>query len=144
MNFFLDRCVPVAIGRALACVVANQRHSVILHDDKFAPATSDVEWLSEIGKWSPKPVVISGDVRILRRQDEQRTLIEQDLTFVCLAPGWTAASPDDVTWKFFKAWPEIRDKSISCKLPSIFEVSFGGNLKVELKHLTRELKVRGK
>jgi hypothetical protein len=138
MRFFVDRCFPAPPCNALIALESGV-HKIEFHDTLFKPTTTDVEWLRAVGGWSPQPIVISGDTRILRNPDEQRELVAQDLTFVCLMPGWIGMKPDDFTWKFFKAWPSIKEAVASCKQPTVFELGTGSSLKVEKRDLTRNL-----
>lgn len=142
LHFFVDRCFPVALSNALAALESVSGNSITYLDDRFPPDTADIEWLRNVGKWKPKPFILSGDTRILRKRDEAAVLAEQDLMFVCLAAGWTEFPIREFAWKFFKAWPGIIDAVSNCAKPSILIVNNGGSLKTELKQLTRDLASR--
>lgn len=138
MRFFVDRCFPVAMCRAVASLQVGV-HEIAYHDDFFAVDATDVEWLRAVGHWTPKPIVISADNRILKNKDELRELVTQDLTFICLKPGWSNMPPIEFAWKFFKAWLEIVPTVAKCRHPTVFEVSTGGALHTEKVDLTRNM-----
>jgi hypothetical protein len=137
MTFFFDRCVAITVVKIVRALEEG-KHDVIFHDDKFSPTTSDVSWIGAVGEWSPKPIVITGDCRILTRRDEAAALSRSGLTFFCLAPGWTETPVREYAWRFLKAWNNVQDAISSCREPSIFKVSHGAGLKVEKLSLTRK------
>ena len=83
MKFFCDVCFPKRLCAVLACIDGKQFH-FDHHSDQFAQDTDDVTWLWAVGSWIDRPVVISGDNRILKKRDEMQELMEQDLMFVCM------------------------------------------------------------
>lgn len=118
----------------------DRRHKVSAHDDYFGQATSDIEWLASIGCWSPKPVVICGDGRILKNKAERAVLRDQQLMFVYLAPGWTNLNwASDFAWKIVKVWPEIVSEVQRAREPTIFEVA-PKSLKVSLMQKVRDIR----
>lgn len=138
MRIFFDRCFAKQLCAAITALESGT-HVVEYHDDHFAPTTTDVQWLRAVGQWTPKPIVVSGDVRILRKPDELRELIDQDLTFIFLAPGWTNIPFNDCAWKFLKAWPAILREADRCRQPTAFRVSHS-NSAIESIGLTKGLK----
>lgn len=137
MNIFFDRCFPVQLCAAVAALEHGE-HVVKYHDDHFAPTTTDVDWLRAVGAWTPKPIVVSGDVRILKKPDELRELVNQNLTFVFLSGGWTNIPFGDCVWKFFKAWPAILRETSRCRQPTAFKVSHS-NSAIEVYGITKGL-----
>jgi hypothetical protein len=140
MTFFFDRCVPVCLAHMVA-ILERGTQLIVHHDDdpRFRPTTTDVEWLSAVGKDRPKPAVISGDARILKRPDEARELRSQNLTFFCLASQWQDMSIQEQAWKFLKVWPEIIRNAEEARQPTVFQVQAGGSLKVEVYSLTKDI-----
>lgn len=138
MNFFFDRCFPEQLCYALAVLEEGTR-SIYYHDEFFDKDTPDTVWIGEVGKWSPKPIVVSGDTHILKNPDEMRALVAEDLTYVCLAPGWTNTPIPDYPWMFFKAWINILKEAEHCRIPTVFQVAKGASFKVEERCLTRNL-----
>jgi hypothetical protein len=138
MRFFVDRCFPVKMCRAIA-LLEEGIHQIDYHDDHFEQTASDLEWLRQVGQWRPAPVVISGDTRILRKRDELRELVRQNLTFVCLKPGWMNMPQNEFAWKFLKAWSGIVSSVALCRQPTVFEVGSGAGLHTEKKDLTQNL-----
>jgi hypothetical protein len=143
MTFFFDRCVPIALAKMVS-VLETKFHVIEHHDDcsQFDTKTTDIEWLRVIGKKNPKPIVLSGDGRILRRRAEAAALREQGLTFFVLGEEFENMPARLQAWKFLKSWVEIIKVCESLQDASIYEVRTGSSQKVELYRLTRELPVK--
>lgn len=121
MKFFVDRCFPLRLMKALA-IIEERAHQFTHLDEHFDQATPDVDWLRAIGGWTPKPIVLSGDARILTRRDEVQELMAQDLFFVTMYGGWPDQNVYEQTWKFFKVWPKIVEELGRCKAPTVFKI----------------------
>ena len=135
MRFFLDRNVPIRLAEMVR--IFDRQHDIEHHDQHFDEQTSDATWLAKIAKWDPRPVVISGDLRILRHPAEAQVLHETDLTFFALERGWPKLRWEEQAWKFIKIWPLIRDKA-NPRRPSIFRVPVSAS-KIEYWCLTSEV-----
>jgi hypothetical protein len=135
MHFFFDRNVPVALARMLGHF--DRSHTIDYLDDKFAPTTSDTEWLTAIAVWEPRPVVVSGDGRILRNPAELQVLKGLPLTFFLYAEGWSQLPWSDRAWKAVKVWPAVV-AAASPRQPTVFKIPVSAN-KVELYSLTSAL-----
>lgn len=117
--------------------IFDRDHEIEHHDHQFDSTTADTIWLQEISRREIRPVVVSGDLRILRNRAEAQVLSDADLTFFVLEPGWTKLSWNDQAWKFLKVWPLITAKS-NPRRPSIFRVPMSTN-KIDFFGLTAEL-----
>ncbi len=131
MNFFFDRCMSQRLCRMVAALEAGA-HQVTHHDldPRFTQTTPDIVWITELSRAALRPVVITGDVRILKRPDEVAALKASGLTFFFLADQWSKFSIYEMAWKFLKVWPEII-AAAKVKEPTVFEVHGGKSLKVE-------------
>jgi hypothetical protein len=138
MIFFFDRSVAVTIANIVKALEGG--NVVVYHDDRFAKNTADTAWIAAVAQWNPKPVVISGDTRILERPDEAAALSKSNLMFFCLAPGWTNLDLREYPWKFLKAWNNMRDTLKITNEPAIFKVAVGSSLKVDKVCLTKTLR----
>ena len=118
--------------------IFDKENTVSWMPDHFHRGIADTEWLRRAAEMSPKPVILSGDGRILRNKVERQCLKDGDFTYVCLAKGWTSTSWSDYAWKIIKAWPAVVEEVQACRQPTVFELHVG-KLKVERKSLTREL-----
>ncbi|MBI1353439.1 MAG: hypothetical protein GC160_03770 [Acidobacteria bacterium] len=127
MTFFVDENVSPKLAQILD--IFDQRNEVRHLLDYFEAGTPDIEWLQGLGRWSPKPAVVCGDGRILRNAVERAALLESELTFVCLAPGWMKTRFEDQAWKLLKAWPNVAQNVVGVHRPTRFELSVG-NLKL--------------
>jgi hypothetical protein len=122
MIFVADENVQVGITKLLAVFDSRNQFQLLL--ESVAQGTRDVEWIQKLAAWDPKPVVISGDSRILSNRVESRALKVSRLTWVALGKGWIEAPWETVAWKIIKAWPEIRQSVRAADRPTVFEVAF--------------------
>ena len=86
MRFFADANFAVRAVRLLEAYGA-ENVTVEHLKDRFPTDKPDSEWLDAIGRWRKKPIVLSGDGRILSRKDELSALRTANMSFVHLAPG---------------------------------------------------------
>lgn len=110
MNFFADEnVIPRAIDLLKAYDNRNNTFTHLL--GHFPKGTSDVDWLTAVGAWHPRPIIIGGDGRILRNQAERAALRSSGCTFVYLASGWTNLPWDVYGLKLITHWPKVRDRA---------------------------------
>jgi hypothetical protein len=129
MRFFFDRCFPIRVVRMINAY--ETEHAIRHHDEdnRFTPTTSDIEWMTILGKDDPTWIVVSGDGRILKNKVERAALQEARLKFFCLAKAWLTMRIHEYAWKFVKVWPEIVENAKTSKA-SVFEVAGGKSLKI--------------
>lgn len=121
MTFFTDECF---IYKANALLEAFDRtHEIRALVDHFPRSTPDVDWIAAVSKWETKPVVVSGDGRILRNKVERAVLKEAQLTWFCLASGWTNLDWSTYAWKLIKVWPAVVGNAHRVLRPTVFEIS---------------------
>ncbi len=121
MKFFADACVPVDVARLLN---AYTHETVVAHlTESFSHDAPDVEWIRDVGKWDPRPIVLSGDQRILRNPDELKCLTESGLTWFFLKKGWMNLPIAEVKWRAVRAFGSILKAVTDLGDPTVFEVS---------------------
>jgi hypothetical protein len=131
MIFFTDECF---MYKANALLEAFDRENEIRPlIDHFNSGTDDIAWIPAIAQWKPKPIVVCGDGRILRNKVERSVLKTAELTFVCLASGWTNLEWNQFAWKIVKAWPGIVQNASLAIRPTVFEIS-PQTLKIEKRY----------
>lgn len=128
MTFLADENFQIQGVRLLEAF--DQENEIRHITDVLGKGTPDVEWLTAAGGWTPKPVIIGGDGRILRRKSELAALKAADLSFVFLAPGWTNLNWPTFAWKIVKAWPGVASNVSRALRPTVFELK-PGNLKID-------------
>lgn len=140
MKFFFDRCMSIKLCRMVA-ILETGRHHLAHHneDSRFTEFTQDTEWIEAVSRDAERPIVLSGDCKILKRPDEVAALQQSSLTFFCLADHWTDFPIYDQAWKFLKVWPEILKAAVVSE-PTVFQVCGGKSLKVERYALTKNVK----
>jgi hypothetical protein len=74
VSFFTDENISPRVAQLLE--VFDPENEVRAHKDSFAKGTPDTQWLQQISTWTPKPVVVCGDGRILRNRAELAILKE--------------------------------------------------------------------
>ena len=121
MTFFTDENFIYQAAKLLEAF--DRDHKVRALVDHFDKGTADTVWIPEIGKWDPKPFVISGDGRILTNKVELSALRSSGLTFFCLSSGWTHTGWNTYAWKIIKVWPAIVEDAKHNLRPAVYEVS---------------------
>jgi len=105
----------------------DSRNTVRWGPDIFGRGAPDTEWIPQAASLKPKPVIVSGDGRILKRPAERQKLKAGKLTFVHLASGWTNTEWSVYAWKIVKVWPEILSATRLAREPTILEVAINAN-----------------
>jgi hypothetical protein len=126
VNFFFDRNFPLPLAKMIAIYAAHYgEHGVEHHDHSvhgFQPDTPDVEWIRVLADQDPRPVVISGDLGILKRAAELEALREAELSFFVLAGRFLQRSPHEATVQFLRVWPRMVEEAAKARRPQIWEV----------------------
>lgn len=125
MLFFFDRNMPKPLARML-----NEYHKddqVLWLEDRFAEKTDDVVWLKQLAQWDPRPVVVSGDGRILKNPAQRQVLGGLPLTFVSFADRWVNLPWGTQAWKVVKVWPKVVEAA-RCTQPTVFNVRLSGDV----------------
>lgn len=140
MRFFFDRCMSIRLCKMVSILEAGG-HDFSHHDEdpRFTPNTPDTEWISAVSQDRIRPIVVTGDERILKRPEEVAELQKSNLTFFVLTQHWSKLPKHEMAWKFLKAWPEIL-KSAAASEPTVFQVFGGKSLKVERYSLTKAVR----
>ncbi len=98
--------------------------------DRFGKGAPDEEWINQYSQDSEKPVIVSGDGRILRDRAQRQVLKESSRHFVYLAHAWRNQSWEDLKWKYVKVWPELVRLVGRQKQPTLFELMVNPKAKV--------------
>jgi PIN like domain len=133
MRFFFDRNMSPYLARAID--ILDRENEVRHHDQdpRFNERTTDIEWVSVLGKDVPTWVVLSGDGAILKNRAELKALKEAKLTYFCMSNRWSKMKTSEYAWRLIKIWPDIVEKAKRAYLrPQIFEVSGGKSNKIDL------------
>lgn len=138
MKFFFDRCMSINLCKMVS-ILESGRHDFTHHDEdaRFTQKTPDTEWISAISCDSVRPIVVSGDAKILKRPDEVAELQKSKLTFFVIADHWASLGIYDMAWKFLKVWPDIL-KEAAVREPTVYKVRCGKSQKVEKFCLTKD------
>ena len=126
MIFFTDENISDRLAAILD--IFDRKNQICAHKDSFEKGVSDIEWLKKVSSWEEKPVVLCGDIRILKNKAERQVLKECDLMFVYLAGAWMKLGWNEQVWKATKAWPAITKAVGRVRYPSVFEVSINGKV----------------
>jgi PIN like domain len=118
--FFVDRCISPELIKITH--LFDPGHEMICHDERFPQNTDDAVWIAAVATWTPKPIVLSGDGRILERKSQKQVLKGVDLTWVALASGWPNLSFKAQVIKFLGVWDHIVKETGRVKQPTVFKV----------------------
>lgn len=123
MNFFFDRNMPPQLARMVGVFHTKGEHVIRHHNDdsRFNERTTDIEWISALGKDRPTWTVISHDGAILRNAVERAALRDANLTFFFLKGAWLHLTIHEKACKFLRVWPEVI-KEAQCSVPTAFEI----------------------
>jgi hypothetical protein len=84
LTFFVDEC----LGRkALPDALVAAGHGVVLHHERFAPGTDDVDWLTALHEHRGFWVVLTKDRKIRRRPLERLAIMNSGLRVFALTAG---------------------------------------------------------
>jgi hypothetical protein len=123
LNFFFDRCVAVHLARMLN---AYDRENTIAHlddDNRFSPATADIDWIQTLASDDPKPILMTADQRLRRDPVERRALASSGLTVVFFRAGFHNLTFHDQAIKLLTIWPTIVEVVSHAREPMAFEIT---------------------
>jgi predicted nuclease of predicted toxin-antitoxin system len=78
---YIDRCLGKAVAAALRAAGAEVR----VHDDHFAPAAKDEDWIPQVAGWGW--VVLTKDNNIRRRPGEREAVLLSTARVITLSSG---------------------------------------------------------
>lgn len=125
MKVIVDENLPPALARALAALFIGE-HEIIHIRDRFGPATTDIEWMTELnaeGSW----VVLSGDKAISRNKAEQRLFKSSKMIGFFFAPGLQKASLVKKLERLMAVWETIEKQVPLVRGGSMFEIQIRGD-----------------
>lgn len=133
-TFILDENLPPLTAKLLAVV---DRHNEILAlEDDFERGTPDIVWITRLATRRPKPIILSGDERILRNPAERVALKGASLHFICVSKSFRQVDWMTFSWKIVKVWPDVLKNVRSARRPTVFRL---GVNKLERDCLISEL-----
>lgn len=118
--FFIDR----SLGRRyVAQALRDAGAKVEIHDDHFPQTTSDVDWLTEVGKrgW----VVLSKDERIRRNRIERGALVAARVRAFALTQQ--DITGPEMAELFQRVLPGMTNRAISQPAPFIYTITRSGH-----------------
>lgn len=137
MNFFADANIPLRLVQILR--IFDDRNTFEALVESFDPATPDEKWIAAIAERDPKPVVLGGDGRILKKPAQKAVLAEADLMYVYLAQGWTNLAWQEMAWKFLRVWPSVTSELNRMDKNHVLKVTHH-DFKVTCERLVRSLR----
>lgn len=96
----------------------------VAHHQKFAPACSDVDWMTAVGRegW----IVITRDQAIRRKPNELKAFRDAKLIMFALASG--NASAEATARLIVALYPKMLRKARSSTPPAMFSVTLAGGI----------------
>ena len=124
MNFFFDRNLPERLARMLD---AYDPINTVTHQDddgRFDHTATDVYLLMTLAADTPKPVFMTADINIHRKNpSERKALKDSELTVVFLRRRFHSQPIHTQAVNLLKVWPEIVKETARCKEPTAFELT---------------------
>lgn len=120
MTFYTDENISEYLARMAG--LFDRTCTVCAHIDHFKKGTPDDIWSPQVSAWSPKPICILGDGRILRTPTLKLVARESDMTFVVVGESFMNLPWEDQAWKFIKMWPAVVRAVRSVRRATIFDV----------------------
>ena len=144
MRFFFDRNSNVRTARMLAIYEGRGGHQVLHHNDdhRFCPTSTDVEIIKTLYSEDPSWIFASGDGKILQNKAELAVLTECNMTYLLFNHSWCNARLEETCWKLIKGWPKIVGEIERLKEPSIVELKYDSNGKIEVRGATASYRTR--
>lgn len=113
MRIFVDNTISRRIVRALRELLAERDHALghqefeLVHlQDRFLPDSLDPDWLRELareGDW----VILTGDVRIVRREANLRAWLESGLPVFFITEEWENLHRIEQAAALLRCWREF-------------------------------------
>ena len=102
-----------------------------LLQEKIGKGTPDADWIAAVGRMRPKPTILGGDGRILKRPPQLSALKDAGLNFVYFTEMFSNLKWHDLAIKGLQVWPRICEAVGKAREPTVFRVHIK-SLKVEL------------
>ena len=120
-RLFIDRC---ALSRRLGEALRQADIPFIAHQEKFAPACPDTEWLAVAGRegW----IVLTRDQAIRRKANELQAFRDAKVIMFALASG--NATAEDTARLVVELYPRILRKAHAATPPAMFSVTLAGGI----------------
>jgi hypothetical protein len=97
--------------------------------ERFEQGTADEVWIPQIGTWTPKPIVLCGDGRILTNKARSAAVKDTGTHFVFLTAGFVNAGFKEQVKKVLSGWEEMCQVLRKTKEPTIYEFRMHGSVK---------------
>jgi hypothetical protein len=91
--------------------------------EKFQRGEKDIDWIPKAGLWNPRPIIVSGDGRILTNKVERAALKGSECTYVYLRSGWNEIQWETFAVKIIRVWPKITNAASAARQGSLIEVT---------------------
>jgi len=137
--FFFDRNLGVRLARMLNQFDVNHTIRHLDDDGRFDQRTQDVELVETLASENPKPVFLTADTKMRKKNpEERRALAQSGLTVVFFRKRWHDLSFNDQAWKLLRIWPRVVKETEICRRPTTFEITPRAN-KVQWIGFTEDL-----
>lgn len=106
----------------------DDRHRIQPFLEQFPRGTPDETWIPLVGARHPKPIIVSGDGRILTNNVQRQLLRESGCIYVHLLPGWTNTPWETYAWKIVKYWPEVIQRCAAAHPRTVLSLGTTGHM----------------
>lgn len=118
MIFLVDDCVTehaLPMLRAFGSTPQSTKYEIQTVVAEFGRGAQDTDWIPRAAARTPKPIILSGDVRRCTEKAKRDVIRQAGLIWISLGSGWTNTPWEDFSWKIVKVWPRILDAPAEAK-----------------------------
>jgi hypothetical protein len=129
VKILADNNISPKVARALNALVEDYHGSLVIAlRDKFPANTSDIAWITALGReggWS----VISADLHIHRNKVERAAWMQTDLIGYFLEPSLAALRPPEQAARLIMRLEAIEAQNRIVRGPAMFSIPMRGGLR---------------
>jgi hypothetical protein len=113
---------------ALMLRAFDDRHEIQPFLEQFERGTPDETWIPQIGARNTKPIIVSGDGRILTNAVQRQLLRESGCIYVHLVPGWTNTPWEMYAYRIVRYWPEVVRRCAAARQQTVLALRINGRI----------------
>jgi hypothetical protein len=127
--FFDNNMSPRAACALHELVFPDDEITHLIYDSRLTRASPDMDIIKVLSGDSPRPVWVTADKnQKTKRSPECLALRGSGLTVVFFVKGYGNLNMHQQWLRMFEAWPNIKEATNRCRVPTIFEVRMNGEI----------------
>ena len=123
MIYLFDENIPKPLVEILEKAYDRRKVNQFIHlTELFGQGSSDPKWIEDVSKWKDKPLVVTGDNRILKTPVNKAALLQSGLSFVFIPKDFPRMIFESQVWSLITIWDELISKLSEPKEPVIYKI----------------------